>query len=399
MTSNDQNDSFASLLEESFKGPRHFEPGQKVTAVVASLGKEWVFLDLGSKSEGCLARREVTDGEGNLTVKVGDTVSVYFQGAEKNAMLFTLSLGGGTDLRHLEEAKQSGIPVEGLVAKEVKGGFEVTLGGVTRAFCPYSQMDVRRIEQGEDYIGQRLLFRVTEFGEKGRNIVLSRRQLLEEERQARKEELLNTLKVGDLVDGTITSVRDFGAFVDIGGIEGLIPISEIGWGRVEDIHGHVEAGQQVKVAVLKLDWENDRYSFSLKETQPDPWQEVPNRFPEGSCHTGTVARLTTFGAFVTLSPGIDGLVHISQLGGGRRINHPREVVSVGQEIEVRVEGIDVEEKRISLALAVAAKESESEEQAEEQAYKQYVAKAKKQPAGGSMGTLGDLLQKKLKQKK
>jgi len=294
---------------------------------------------------------------------------------------------------HLEEAFESAIPVEGVVEKEIKGGFEVKLPGSVRAFCPYSQLDLHRIEDADDWVGRNLSFVISQYEENGRNIIVSRRRLLEAEQQRQKEKLRETLKVGDVVTGKVTSLRDFGAFVDIGGLEGLLPVSEIGWGHVEDIKSHLEVGQQVELAVLKLDWDNDRFSFSLKKTMPDPWLAAVTKFPEGSFHTGRVARLTNFGAFVTLAEGIDGLIHIGALAGGRRINHPREVISEGEVVEVRIEAVDPEQKRISLALASAVKEAETDA-AEREKVRDYI-KRTEQKEQGSMGTLGDLLKKKL----
>ncbi|MEJ2032340.1 MAG: 30S ribosomal protein S1 [Deltaproteobacteria bacterium] len=394
--------SFAEMLEQSLTAPGKLEPGQQVEATVVRIGKEWIFLDLGGKSEGALATGEVLDKEGNPTVKVGDHLRAYFLSARGSEMLFTTRLGGAAAQAHLEEAYQAGVPVEGHVEKEIKGGFEVKVAGA-RAFCPYSQMELRRIADPGEYVDQHLTFRIIEFKEGGRNIILSRRAILEEERRQAKEKLKESLEVGQIVKGTITSIRDFGAFVDVGGIEGLIPVSEISWGRVEDIRGVLTEGQDVEVAITGLDWERERFSFSLKETLPDPWQEVRSQFPEGSVHTGTVARLTTFGAFVTLAPGIDGLVHISVLGGGRRINHPREVVQEGETIEVRVEAVDEEKKRISLVPAAAEKapakpggrKPKRDESQED--YRQYLKTGKK--GGGAMGTLGDLLQSKIEEKK
>jgi small subunit ribosomal protein S1 len=213
--------------------------------------------------------------------------------------------------------------------------------------------------------------------------------LLEEERAKQRDELRKSLTEGMTVSGTISSIRDFGAFVDIGGIEGLLPISEVGWGRVEDIREVLSVGQQVEVAIIKLDWEADRFTFSLRQTQADPWQKVPQTYPEGSVHRGKVARLATFGAFVTLEEGIDGLIHISRLGGGKRLSHPREVVREGEELEVRIEKIDPEARRVSLVPAEISRAREEEEQTLAE-YRQ-----KSGDADAGMGTLGDLLKAKL----
>jgi small subunit ribosomal protein S1 len=274
---------------------------------------------------------------------------------KNNERLFTAKVSGGAVAGHLDEACQSGIPVEGTVTGETKGGFEVRFSGSVRAFCPFSQMAMRHIENAEEYIGKKLAFRVTKYGEHGKNIVVSRRALLEEERAQQKEGLQESLAVGQTVKGVITSIRDFGAFVDIGGIEGLIPVSEIAWGRIEDIHERISVGQEVTVTVLKLEWDKDRYSFSLKDSLPNPWDEISGMFSEGSVVTGKVVRLTEFGAFVSLAAGIDGLVHISKLGAGRRISHPREVVQVGDALEVKIDSVDSEKKRLSLSLPLPAK--------------------------------------------
>ena len=395
MDTNDSGQSFADLFGQTEVVETKMEPGQKVAARVVSFGKDWIFLDLGGKSEGSIAKNEFVDEEGNVTVQEGDSVEVYFLSVKNNEKLFTLRVSGAAAQAHLEGAYRNGIPVEGTIDKENKGGFEVKIGGNVRAFCPYSLLEMRRITNAEDYIGQTYSFKITKFTENGRNIVVSRRAILEEERAELKEKLQESLKVGDTVNGVITNIRDFGAFVDIGGVEGLIPVSEIAWGHVEDINERIAEGQQVSVTALNLDWENDRCSFSLKEALPDPWEDVLGKFPEGSTHTGKVARLTDFGAFVTLAPGIDGLAHISKLGAGRRINHPREVVQKGDVIEVRIDSVDVDQKRLSLSVPgkgddKAASSGESPA-ATEGDYKQYVASKTKEK---SLGTLGDLLKAK-----
>lgn len=311
----ENNQSFEDLFnQESTKKLRHFKPGQKVTATIIDISGESVFLDVGGKSEGILESAELKNDDGEITVAAGDRIDVYFLKSSGSGLIFAAKLGGGSGTEQLEEAWRSGIPVEGFVKAETKGGFEITLGGNVRAFCPFSQMGLRRVEDAAaSYLETRMTFRITRFESNGRNIVVSARAIQEEEREARREELKQTLNEGDLVEGEITSLRDFGAFVDIGGIDGLIPISEVGWTRVENISEFFTVGQHVKAIVKKLDWENDRISLSFKETQADPWEEAVNSFPEGSTQQGTVSRLAQFGAFVTLGPGVDGLIHISKL--------------------------------------------------------------------------------------
>ncbi|MBU0485399.1 MAG: 30S ribosomal protein S1 [Proteobacteria bacterium] len=394
MSESNGEQSFAEMMGQSFdQAPRAMEPGEQVEAVVVRVSSNSVFLDIGGKSEGYIEKSEFIDGSGNVTVQEGDRIKAYFLSTRKNEMLFTTNLGGGPAAKsHLEEAYHSKIPVEGNVVKEVKGGFEIKVAGSVRAFCPYSQMGLRRVESPEEYVGENFSFRISQYEEDGRNIVLSRRALLEEERQLQKESLKASLQVGMTVKGKITSIREFGAFVDTGGIEGLIPVSEIGWGHVDDIHGVISVGQEVEVSILKLDWESDKFSFSLKNTMPDPWDQAAEKYREGTFYTGKVARLVPFGVFVTLEEGVDGLVHISNLGGGRRINHPREVVSEGEVIEVRIDSVDREKKRISLSLAVAARMEEEEQEVEKET-KKFIEKSVEE-SSGSMGTLGDLFKNK-----
>ena len=384
----DAEESFADLFEGSFVKPVRFTPGQKVEVRIVKISAEWIFLDLGGKSEGYLERKELQDAEGNLSVKEGDIIEAYFLSTANQELRFTTRISGGDAGRHyLEDAWENGIPVEGLVEKEIKGGFEIKIAGELRGFCPYSQMGLQRAGSSADLIGQHLPFRITQYGEKGRNIIVSHRSILEEERQKQREVLKESLQEGMTVTGTISSIRSFGAFVRVDCLEGLIPISEIGWDRVEDISERLAVGQEVEVVAMKLDWEKERFSFSLKQTLPDPWDSVERDFPEGSRHRGTVVRLTDFGAFVTLAAGVDGLVHISKLGAGKRINHPREVVSKGQVVEIKVDKFDRDNKRLSLSLAGSEKADEQSESEEDVA--QFL-----RGKTDSMGTLADLLKGK-----
>ena len=388
-----EEESFADLLAGSLVKPAKFTAGQKVEAKIVQISAEWIFLDLGGKSEGCLDRKELLDEEGNLSVKVGDTIHAYMLSSEAGELRFTTQISGGDAGRYLlEEAWQTGIPVEGLVEKEIKGGFEVKIAGGLRGFCPYSQMGLHREANPQDLIGRHLVFRITQFAEKGRNVVLSNRAVLEEERRKAQEEEKALLKEGMKVRATIASIHKFGAFVKVGSFEGLIPISEIGFDRIEDINSVLSVGQEVEVVAMRLDWEKNRLSFSLKQTLPNPWDDVENNFPVGSQHSGIIVRLTEFGAFVSLAPGMDGLLHISKLGAGKRIKHPREAVSKDQTVEVKIDGIDRENKRISLSLAGSEQEESREGGASD--YSQYL---KEKPA--SMGTLADLLKAKSSGKK
>ncbi|MGC8492229.1 MAG: 30S ribosomal protein S1 [Syntrophobacteraceae bacterium] len=382
--------SFAELLRESEVKPVRFSPGQKVKARIVNISSEWVFIDLGAKSEGYLEAKEFLNEEGELSVREGEVIEAYYLSAEEGQMRFTTRISGGDAARyHLEEAWHNKIPVEGLVEKEIKGGFEIRIAGGLRGFCPFSQMGLQR-ENPKEVTGRHLNFLITQYGEKGRNIVLSNRAVMEEERRRQKEEQKGRILEGSRVTGTISSIRDFGAFVTIGGIEGLIPVSEIGWERTEQIGSVLQVGQEVEVVAMKLDWENDRFSFSLKRALPDPWEGVEKAFPVGSQHSGTVVRLTNFGAFVSLAPGVDGLLHISKLSsGGKKIRHPQDAVAKGEVRAVKIEAIDRENKRISLSLAGG-------EGDEEQGGEDFSNYSK---GRAPMGTLADLLQAKLEEKR
>ena len=386
-------DEFEELLNQSVVEPVRLNPGEKVEAVITKITREWVFIDLGGKFEGYIAIKEFTDDEGKITIKEEGTISAYFLSSGNNEMLFTTRLtsdGYGTE--HLEEACHNRIPIEGVVEKEIKGGFTVKIPGNIHAFCPYSQMGLRRTEKSDQYIGRHLTFQIVEYSEKGRNIIVSNRIILEEERQKQKDALRGSLQEGMTVKGEITSIKKFGAFVDIGGLEGLIPISEISWGHVEDINSLLSVGQKVDVAIKKLDWENDKFSFSMKETLPDPWNNIRLKYPEGSSHKGTVGRLSPFGAFVTLEPGIDGLVHISELEKGKKINHPSEILEINQDIAVKIAEINEEGKRLSLSMASDEHDLDGIDY-----YKKHITKTNK-GTQGSFGTLGDLLRAKMNKK-
>jgi len=394
------NESFEELFKaEDTKKLKRIEPGQKITATIVGIGEETSFLDVGGKSEGVLNSSELIDKDGELSKQIGDSIDVYYLQTKGAEQLFTTQIGSGSSNAHLEEAFRSQIPVEGFVKAEIKGGFEITLGGSVRGFCPYSQMGLRRVENAaEAYLETHVAFLITRFEEGGRNIVLSARAILEAERAELREKLKEVLQEGQTVEGVISSIRDFGAFVDLGGVDGLIPISEIGWSRVEKVEEYFSVDQKVKVVVKSIDWDKDRISLSYKETLANPWDSTVEKFPEGSTHTGTVARLAPFGAFITLAPGIDGLIHISKLGGGRKIHHPRELMEEGQNIDVKIENIDLDERRISLIPAdyVSPENKDVEEQAE---YKSYVSVNKKKKTGSEIGGLGALLKAKMAEKK
>lgn len=356
---NPDGEDFGALLEESEaeRAPQ-VQRDEKVRGTIVSIGEEWAFVDIGGKSEGTIARGELLDEEGNLTVGVGDPISAYVVRMRDGETLLSIKMTSAAGEEALWDAFRSGVPVEGLVTGERKGGFTVRVFGKD-AFCPFSQMDFQARKPAQEYIDGRFTFRIKEYSERGRNIVLSRRDLLEEEHARTVNELKKSLQPGDVVTGRVSNLTHFGAFVDIGGIEGLIPMSELAWYRVEEVSDVLTSGEEVTVQVLNVDWDRNRISLSRKRMIEDPWKSVAARYPEGTVLTGKVKKLMDFGAFVELEPGVEGLVHVSALGAGRRINHPREVVSEGESLDVEVLGVDQGARRISLERKVELQEPET----------------------------------------
>ena len=390
----DDTKSFAQMLEESYATPKRFAVGEKVEATVVNISPEWVFVDLGAKSEGYIDKKEFLTEDGNLTVKEGDIVTAYFLSSRHSEKLFTTKLLARKSVdEFLVNAYSNAIPLEALVEKEVKGGFLVKVGAGASGFCPFSQMDTRRIDNPADYVGKKFKFIVIEYGENGRKIILSRRPILDKIEKEKAAELKTKLEKGMTVSGRVTSVRDFGAFVDIGGIQALLPVSEMAWGRVDSAKALYKPGDMIEAVIINLDWDNDRVTLSFKDTLPDPWNEVIAKYPEGSIHMGKVARLTDFGAFVTLEGGVDGLLHISKLGKGKKIKHARDVLSEGREVEVKIDKIDRDSKKISLDLAANDQPQTKTATQETDDYKSFMPKTPK-----TMGTFGDLLAKAKKKK-
>ncbi|MEW6111837.1 MAG: 30S ribosomal protein S1 [Thermodesulfobacteriota bacterium] len=346
----DQHDDFAELLNANESGRDVVvHKDAKTEGTIVSIGQEWIFVDIGAKTEGVIAREELVDADGNLPVAVGDKLTAYVVSTRDGEIRLSVKMTAAAGEEAFRDAYRAGIPVEGVVKGERKGGYTVSVFG-KEAFCPYSQMDLRAGGKPEDYISKRFTFRVTEYSDRGRNVVLSRREILQEDREQQLAQLRQTLEVGAVVEGTVQKLAKFGAFVDIGGTEGLIPLSELSWHRVEDPSEVLQAGQRLNVKVLNIDWGNGRISLSRKQTLDDPWLTVGDRFPEGKSVLGKVTRLAKFGAFVELEPGVEGLVHISELGAGRRIGHPREVLNEGDQVEVRVLSSDQASRRISLEM-------------------------------------------------
>jgi small subunit ribosomal protein S1 len=394
----DQDEDFAAMLAEFESGKPKADKkrprvGDVVQGVVISIGKDAVFVDAGGKAEGVLERGQVSDADGKLLVAVGDKLEARVVADAGGVLTLRVKLGGrGPEARaELAQAQELGIPVEGVVQEVVKGGVSVDVAGV-RGFCPASQLDARFVEDLSTYVGKRLTFRITRY--EARNLVLSRRALVEEEKERLAVETRKKLEPGVVLRGKVVGFKPFGAFVDIGGVEGMLHISELGYARVERPEDVLSLGQEIDVAVLKIEPgergerggkgdKGERISLSLKALASDPWRDATANLAEGARVRGTVTRLQPFGAFVELAPAVEGLVHISELGAGRRINHPKEVVAVGQEVEAVVLAIDHERRRLSLSMA-ASRDGSAED----------VAAAVRAQPPAKLGTFGDLLQKK-----
>ena len=337
----------AQKQREGQKKGGKLKPGQRVSAKIAHLGAEVAFLDLGGKGEAIIDLGELRNDKGEMLAHVGEMVDGYVLSLAEGQVVLTRSVPKGAGREALQQAMDARVPVEGVVTAHNKGGLEVDLGG-TRAFLPASQVDIRFHDDLGTFVGQKLQFRVMEM--RGGNAILSRRALLEEERIVKAAELRKTLEVGATLEGVITGVRDFGAFVDLGGLEGLIHVSELSHARVAHAQDAVKQGQKVRVQVLRIEKDEkgvDRIALSLRALEQDPWDAARPQLQEGQTLTGKVVRLQPFGAFVELFPGVDGLVHVSALAN-KHVAHPREVVKEGESIEVQIDSIDDAQRRVSL---------------------------------------------------
>lgn len=377
-------EDFAAMFAESERDkPRAKRPriGDVIKGKVITIGKDAVFVDLGGKAEGQLENDQVSDKDGKLLVKVGDEIEARVVSDAGGVLMLRTKLTRGPQASaELLQAFELGIPVEGTVTEVIKGGVSVDVAGV-RGFCPASQVDNRFVEDLAVYVGQKLTFKITRY--EPRNLVLSRRTLLEAEQEKLAAETRKKLVPGVVLRGKVVGFKPFGAFVDIGGIEGMLHISELGYSRVEKPEDVLSLGQELDVAVLKIEpgEKGERISLSLKALANDPWRDTTSSLGEGSRVKGTITRLQPFGAFVEIAPGVEGLVHITELGAGRRINHPKEIVSVGQQVEASVLAVDHDKRRLSLSLA-ASRDASPED----------VAAVPRAPQ--KLGTLGDLLQRR-----
>lgn len=345
-------ESFEALLAEYEQGQTAVvREGEIVSGKVVDFVGDFVVVDIGYKSEGQVAKSEFNAPDGSFNVKIGDVVDVYVEATENENGLCVLSKKEADKLMIWEEISkiaEQDETVEGTILSRVKGGLAVDIG--VRAFLPGSQVELRPTRNLDKFIGQKYRFKIIKFNKKRGNIVLSRRALLEKERAVLKSQTLERLHEGAVLDGVVKNITEYGAFVDLGGIDGLLHITDMSWGRVNHPNEVVQIGDEIKVKVLKFTPENERVSLGYKQLAPDPWEHAAERYPAGIRALGRVVSLIDYGAFVELEEGIEGLIHISEMSWTKRVKHPGHVVKVGDVIGVVVLSLDTEAKKISLGM-------------------------------------------------
>jgi small subunit ribosomal protein S1 len=347
-TNQSSGESFAELFEQQTQA---IKAGEVVKGTITHLDDDHVQVDIGFKSEGLIDSWEFMDDEAKLLVKIGDRVDVLIEEVEDDGGRIQLSKEKADRLKIWDEismAYEADEPVEGTILSRVKGGLSVDIG--VKAFLPGSQVDLRPVRNLEAVIGDKLSFKIIKFNKRRGNIVLSRRALLEKEREKLRETTLETLQEGQIVDGVIKNITDYGAFIDLGGIDGLLHVTDMSWGRVNHPSELFRVGDEIKVKVLKFDAESERVSLGLKQIQPDPWVDAAMRYPIGVRINGKVVSLTDYGAFIELEPGIEGLVHVSEMSWTKRVKHPSKLVNVGDSVEAVVLDVDEYNRKISLGM-------------------------------------------------
>ncbi len=339
---------FEALFEESL---RTVKPGGVVKGKVVGVTSTHVLIDVGYKSEGQIPIQEFMDRQGQLQVKVGEEVDVFFDSSEGEHGGIVLSRERAENIKiweEIENAYNEGKGIEGQIIGKVKGGFKVDVG--VPGFLPGSHVDIRPSRNLDKFVGTKDRFVILKCNRARGNVVVSRRVLLEKERDALKQEILKVLEEGVILEGTIKNITGYGAFVDLGGIDGILHISDLSWGRINHPSEVVQVGEKVKVVVLKFDPEKERISLGMKQLAPDPWHTVVEKYPVGVRVQGRVISLMDYGAFVELESGIEGLIHISEMSWTRKIAHPSKILQVGQSVEVAVLSVDSDHRRISLGL-------------------------------------------------
>jgi len=347
-TRGDSSGSVMDLYEESFK---RFAEGEVVTGRIISIDKDQVLIDIGYKSEGQVRIQEFMDDKGNIKAKVGDSVEVMVEWWDDEDERVLLSKDKATNIKVWEAIKKSYDDegtVKGTITNRVKGGFSVDIG--VPAFLPGSQADLRPIRNLDEMVGKSFDFKILKYNRKRSNIVLSRRAILEKELDEKRTATMASIQEGKVVEGVVKNITEYGVFVDLGGVDGLLHITDISWGRVKHPSEFFSIGDPIKVKILNLDLENERVSLGMKQLVEDPWSAASEKYAVGSRVTGKVVSLTDYGAFIELEEGIEGLIHVSEMSWTRKIRHPSKIVSVGDEVEAVVLDIKPESRRISLGM-------------------------------------------------
>jgi small subunit ribosomal protein S1 len=345
MDGEEMDEDFAALFESSMQ--ELHVPGDVVKGTIVQVNDDNVVVDVGYKSEGVIPLAEFKDEEGNIDVNVGDVVDVLFERRENESGLIGLSKEKA-DRQKIWSSLEEDAVVEGKIVGRIKGGLTVDIG--INAFLPGSQVDLRPVRNLEKLLGETFDFKIIKLNKRRGNIVLSRRVLLEEQRESMRSETLETLAEGQEVEGVVKNLTDYGCFIDLGGIDGLLHITDMSWGRVNHPSDVLSVGEKVKIKVLKYDRERERVSLGLKQITPDPWLEVENGYPVGVKVHGKVVSLTDYGAFVELEDGVEGLIHVSEMSWTKRIKHPNKLLTVGDDVETVVLALDIPNRRISLGL-------------------------------------------------
>ena len=341
-------DSMMDMYEESFN---RFAEGEVVTGRIISVDKDYVLVDIGYKSEGQIKIQEFQDEDGNLIANEGDLVDVMVEWWDDEEERVVLSKEKAAKVKVWEDIKESyeeGKTVKGVIVNRVKGGFSVDIG--VQAFLPGSQADLRPIRNLDEMVGKTFTFKILKYNRKRSNIVLSRRIILEEERESKRTATLDSIQDGKIVEGIVKNITEYGVFVDLGGVDGLLHITDISWGRVKHPSELFSVGDKITVKILSFDIERERVSLGMKQLTEDPWLAATEKYPIGSRVNGKVVSLTDYGSFVELEEGIEGLIHVSEMSWTRKIRHPSKVVSVGDVVDTIVLDIKPESRRISLGM-------------------------------------------------
>jgi small subunit ribosomal protein S1 len=347
-------DDFAALLDETL-GDADFHEGTVVKGLVVGAEKDFIIVDVGLKTEGRVPVKEFGQGEGSTIPRVGDTVEVFLERVENamgEAVISREKARREEAWTRLEGVFASGQPVNGTIVGRVKGGFTVDLGGAS-AFLPGSQVDIRPVRDVGPLMGKEQPFAILKMDRPRGNIVVSRRAILEEARAEQRTELVGQLKEGEIRDGVVKNITDYGAFVDLGGIDGLLHVTDMSWRRVNHPSQVLNVGDTVKVQIIKINPDTQRISLGMKQLQSDPWDGVDEKYPMNSRHTGRVTNITDYGAFVELEAGVEGLVHVSEMSWTKKNVHPGKIVSTSQEVDVIVLDVDASKRRVSLGLKQA----------------------------------------------